>query len=243
MLHKLQELAETIIASYRKFEFHSIYQAVYNFCVLTLSSFYLDILKDRLYTSAADSRNRRSAQTTMNEILECLVRLVAPIIPFTADEVWKFSPNTKKPFSIHLDLFLPVKEDFKDDALIERWEKLLNIRKEITRALELARKDKVVGHPLDAAVSLALPQNLLDDFKDYEDELKNICIVSNLKFVEEGGIEGGYKSEEFQGLSIKISTSPFDKCERCWIHDSTVGDNNEHPVLCKRCVEVVKEIE
>jgi isoleucyl-tRNA synthetase len=239
-LHRLQELTETVIKSYKRFEYHSIYQAVYNFCVLTLSSFYLDILKDRLYTSPVNSKERRSAQTALNEILESLVRLVAPIIPFTADEVWGYLPNKERPISVHVDLFIPVREEVKDSSLIKRWDLLLNVRKEVTKVLELARKDKVIGHSLDATVSLALPQNLLKGLKDYRDELRTICIVSAVEFVDEGTIEGGYESQEYDGLIVKVMPSPFPKCERCWIHDSAVGHDTGHPTLCKRCVQVIK---
>jgi len=240
VLHRLQELAERVVEAYKRFEYHSIYQATYNFCVLTLSSFYLDVLKDRLYVSASGSRERRSAQTALNEILEVLVRLVAPLIPFTADEVWGYVPNKEKPMSVHADLFLPAREEFKDSPLIERWEVLLNVRKEVTKALELARKDKIIGHSLDAAVNLALPQDLLQGLEDYRDELRSICIVSAIEFVDEGKIEGGYKSQEYPGLVIEVIPSLFPKCERCWTHDSTIGHDREHPALCKRCAEVVK---
>jgi len=239
-LHQLQELTEKVIESYQRFEYHSIYQAVYNFCVLTLSSFYLDILKDRLYTTPFNSKERRSAQTALNEILECLVRLVAPIIPFTADEVWGYTHNKEKSVSIHTDLFIPAREEFKDNALIERWEVILNVRKEITKALELARNEKIIGHSLDAAVSLALPHNLLQGLKDYREELRSICIISAVEFVDEGKIEGGYESQEYPGLVIKVMPSPFNKCERCWSHDSTVGHDKDHPTLCKRCVQAIK---
>ena len=242
-LHRLQELTETVIKAYKRFEYHSIYQAIYNFCVLTLSSFYLDVLKDRLYTLPINSKERRSAQTALNEILGALMRLVAPIIPFTADEVWGYLPNRERPLSVHADLFLSAREELTDSSLIERWELLLNVRKEVTRALELARKDKTIGHSLDAAVTLALPRDLLRALKDYRDELRSICIVSVVELAGEGKIEGGYESQEYPGLAIKVLPSPFPKCERCWIHDSTVGDDIAHPSLCKRCVHVIKELD
>ena len=238
-LHQLQELTEKVLESYEKFEYHSIYQVVYNFCVLTLSSFYLDILKDRLYTTPFNSKERRSAQTVLYEILECLVRLVAPIIPFTADEVWGYTPNKEKSISIHTDVFIPAREEFKDPSLVERWGVLLNVRKEITKALELARDEKIIGHSLDAAVSLALPNNLLQKLKDYKDELRSICIISAVEFVGEGELDGGYESKEFPVLMIKVVPSPFSKCERCWIHDSSVGHDNKHPALCERCAKVI----
>jgi isoleucyl-tRNA synthetase len=159
-LHKFQELTETVLRSYQAFEYHTIYQAIYNLCVLTLSSFYLDVLKDRLYTTAVNSRERRSAQTVMNEILEGLVRLVAPIIPFTADEVWGYIPDQDKPVSVHAAQFVPGREDYKDSALIERWDLLLKVRKEITKALELARKDKVTA--LYQTLNLSMGQHLTE---------------------------------------------------------------------------------
>jgi isoleucyl-tRNA synthetase len=238
-LHQLQELTEKVVRSYRSYEYHSIYQSVYNFCVLTLSSFYLDVLKDRIYTTTFDSRERRSAQTTLNEILECLVRLVAPIIPFTADEVWEYLPNKGSLISVHTDLFKPAREEFKDAELIEHWDMILNVRKEVTKALELARNNKIIGHSLDAGVQLALPHNLLQALQDYREELRSICIVSTVEFAGEGEIEGGYESNEYPGLTIKVTPSPFGKCERCWIHDSTVGHDEEHPTLCQRCVQVI----
>ena len=242
-LHRLQELTETVTRSYKRFEFHSIYQAVYNFCVLTLSSFYLDVLKDRLYTSAANSKGRRSAQTALNAILEGLVRLMAPVIPFTADEVWRYLPRNKRPISVHADLFIPPREEYKDSSLIKRWEVLLNVRKEVTKALELARKDKIIGHSLDATVSVALPKDLLRGLKDYQDELRSICIVSAIELMEEGKIEGDYESQEYPGLVVKVVPSSFPKCERCWIHHPTVGRDREHPSICSRCVRVIREVE
>ena len=240
-LHRLQELLEKVLGSYRRFEYHAIYQAVYNFCALDLSSFYLDILKDRLYVSAPKSTERRSAQTVLSEILEYLVRIVAPIIPFTADEVWGYLPANGRPLSVHADIFLPEKEEHKDAALMERWELLLNVRKEVTKALETARKEKVIGHSLDASVRLVLPRNLARDLEGYRDELRSICIVSTVEFVAEGEAEGGYESQDHPGLLVMVMPSPHPKCERCWIHDPTVGQEREHPALCKRCAGIVKE--
>jgi len=242
-LHRLQELAHTVGQAYRKFEYHSTYQAVYNFCVLTLSSFYLDVVKDRLYVLGPKSRERRSAQTVLYEILEYLVRMVAPIIPFTADEVWSYLPGNGRPPSVHADMFLSPKHDRKDEALMERWELLLMVRREVTKALETARKEKVIGHSLDAFVRLALPRNLASNLVGYQEDLRSVCIVSSMEFADQEECEGGYESQDYQGLLIKVMPSPHPKCERCWLHDSTVGQDSEHPVLCKRCAHIVKELE
>ncbi|MEA3360141.1 MAG: isoleucine--tRNA ligase [Thermodesulfobacteriota bacterium] len=242
-LHKLQELTETVTGAYKKFEFHSTYQAVYNFATLDLSSFYLDVLKDRLYTSTFDSRGRRSAQTVINEILDGLVRLVAPVIPFTAEEVWKHIARKEKEISVHGELFLPAREEFKDSILMKQWELLINVRKEITKALELARKDKTIGHSLDAEVLLVLPDDMKEKLKDYRKELRSICIISALKFEDKGTFGSGYESQDYPGLIIKVSPSTFPKCERCWMHDPTIGQDKSHPSLCNRCVEVIRELD
>ncbi|MBW2333075.1 MAG: isoleucine--tRNA ligase [Deltaproteobacteria bacterium] len=250
-----QEILDRLTEAYRRLRntFRYLLGNLYDFDPLKDAIPYQDLLEldrwalhqlqeltEKVIETPFNSKERRSAQTALNEILECLVRLVAPIIPFTADEVWEYTHNKEKSISIHTDLFIPPREELKDNALIERWEVILNVRKEITKALELARNEKIIGHSLDAAVSLALPHNLLQGLQDYRDELRSICIVSAIEFVGEGKIEGGYKSQEYPGLVIKVMPSPFSKCERCWIHDSTVGHDKDHPTLCKRCVQAMQ---
>jgi len=243
-LHRLQELITTVTGAYERFEFHSAYQGLYNFATLDLSSFYLDVLKDRLYTSTFDSRERRSAQTAINEILDVLVRLVAPITPFTAEEVWEnISSHSGKGNSVHSELFLPVKEEFKDSALMKRWDLLINVRKEITKALELARKDKIIGHSLDADVLIVLPEDMAEKLNNYSEELRSICIVSSLKFVGKDAFDGGYESIDYPGLIVKTLPASFPKCERCWMHDATIGQDKDYPSLCKRCARVIRELD
>lgn len=243
-LHRLQGLIESVTGAYERFEFHSAYQNLYNFATLDLSSFYLDVLKDRLYTSTFDSRERRSAQTAIHEILDVFVRLVAPITPFTAEEVWEnISSDKDKADSVHAELFLAVKEQFKDSALMKRWNLLINIRREITKALELARKDKTIGHSLDAEVLIVLPDDMKEELKDYNEELRSICIVSSLTVVSNDAFDGGYESLDYPGLIIKALPASFPKCERCWMHDSTIGQDKEYPSLCKRCARVIRELD
>ncbi len=240
-LHRLQEINERISKGYDTFEFHVVYHTLHNFCVIDLSSFYLDIIKDRLYVSPPESVARRSAQTAMYEILDVLVRLMAPVLSFTADEVWQHMTKSDKFTSVHTNLFIPVKEDYKDQTLAERWDKILKLRKEVTKALELARKDKLIGHSLDASITLDLP----DDFKSlllpYMDELHSIFIVSSVKSASLDG-DDYYSSEEIQGLKIKIESSSDEKCERCWVHDPTVGGNHDHPGICGRCHEALNQM-
>ena len=241
-LNRTQELSGRILKAYEDFNFHLVYHNLHNFCVLDLSSFYLDIIKDRLYTSPKKSRARRSAQTAMHEILETLVRLMAPVLSFTADEIWQYMKGKERPESVHAAIFFPQNEEYQDIALAERWEEIMSVRKEVTKALELARKEKTIGHPLDASVKLGLSSELADKLTPYKDQLRSIFIVSSVDLREIDQIEGGFESEIVPGLKVEVSPSLDPKCERCWIHDPTVGDDKNHPDTCERCRNVLDEI-
>ena len=240
-LHKLQEVNERILKGYDSFEFHIIYHTLHNFCVTDLSSFYLDIIKDRLYVSAPGSLARRSAQTAMQEILEVIVRLMAPVLSFTADEIWQYMTKSDSFSSVHTDLFIPVKEEYKDNILAERWERILKLRKEVTKALELARANKKIGHSLDASITLELPEDLEKLLMPYMEVLQSIFIVSSVKIAALGEDEC-YSSEEINGLKIKVESSTDEKCERCWVHSPTVGKHSDHPGICERCYDALKQM-
>ncbi len=241
-LHRLWELNERILRAYENFEFHLVYHNLHNFCAMDLSSFYLDIIKDRLYTSPEKSVARRSAQTAMNELLEVLVRLMAPILSFTADEIWQHMKGEGRTLSVHMDLFRPVNDTYKDSELAGRWEHIIALRKEVTKMLELARKEKKIGHSLDASVMLGLKPQLMEKLFPYKDQLGSVFIVSSVNMVEIDRIEGGLESETMPGLKVSVSPSSDPKCERCWVHDPTVGYDSNHPTICKRCVKVLTEI-
>jgi isoleucyl-tRNA synthetase len=241
-LNRLWELNKRVLKAYENFDFHLVYHNLHNFCVLDLSSFYLDIIKDRLYTSPEKSVARRSAQTAMNETLEVLVRLMAPILSFTADEIWQHMKGKDRPMSIHADLFVPVNDSYKDAELTRRWGNIIAVRKEVTKALELSRKEKEIGHSLDASVTLGLSSELMEKLSPYQDQLRYIFIVSSVDMVETNEIEDGLESETIPGLKIKVSPSLDSKCERCWVHDPTVGDDNNQPTICKRCLKALDEI-
>ncbi len=240
-LHKVQDLSARVLKAYGDFEFHVVYHSVHNFCVLDLSSFYLDILKDRLYVSPAKSQARRSAQTAMRQILETLLRLMAPILSFTADEVWHHLRGGAENTSVHTQTFLPVEETFRDAALFERWESILKVRKEVTKALEIARKEKRIGHSLDASVTLGLPKDVLVVIRPYETELKSLFIVSSVVLLPSEEMMEGIESDEWKGLRVKVEASGDPRCERCWVHDASVGSYLEHPKVCFRCVQSLQE--
>ncbi|MBN2033128.1 MAG: isoleucine--tRNA ligase [Deltaproteobacteria bacterium] len=241
ILHRLQDLSERVLKAYDRFEFHPVFHSLHNFCVLDLSSFYLDIIKDRLYVSSPKSFARRSAQTALQEILEVLVRLMAPILSFTADEIWQHMNNVKRSPSVHMETFLPVKNELKDPGLAERWETVLMVRKELNKSLEVERKARRIGHSLDSSVILGLPKSLFSRLEPFQEQLRDLFIVSNVTLLPSDNVDGGYESEEVKGLKVVVTLSPHRKCERCWVHDVTVGKNSIHPALCKRCVEQIED--
>jgi isoleucyl-tRNA synthetase len=237
-LHRLQGLVRRVRLAYQRFEFHKIYHAIHNFCVVDLSALYLDVLKDRLYVSAAASRKRRSAQTALFEITVSLVRLMAPILVFTAEEVWQHLPGFPgKTASVHLTQLPEPIAAHEDEALEERWARVLEVRGEVNRALELARVDKVVGHSLDAEVSLSLPEQLRDLLGGQEELLSQVFIVSKVSLTQADDIKDGIEAVAVPGLVIQVRPAPGAKCARCWVHREGVGSHREHPEICSRCLE------
>ncbi len=235
-LHKLQLIVEKARAAYEAYEFHVIYHALYNYCTLDLSALYLDILKDRLYTSASQSSGRRSAQSVLYIVLETIARLMAPILPFTSDEIWQYMPPTNgRESSIHLALLPEINPAFKDDGLFQRWEYLLKIRSEATKALEDARAKKLIGHPLDAAVTISVNRDINETLQPYADKLRSLLIVSQTNLVTDEALDGGFQSAEIEGLHIRVEPAPGEKCERCWVHDTSVGSDPDQATICDRC--------
>ena len=242
-LHRLQKLVEKNLKAYEEYEFHTIYHSLYNFCIVDMSSFYLDILKDRLYTSPRASAGRRSAQTVLHILVDAISRLMAPILPFTSEEIWKYMPDREgKKESIHLELLPGVDERFIDDELSGRWTELLDVRGEVTRALEEARAAKKIGHSLDAAVVINAKPELLETLQSFSDDLATLFIVSQAE-LSQSDLEGElFESDEVAGLKISVARAAGEKCERCWISDPEVGDNEDHPTLCPKCLDALAEI-
>ncbi len=243
ILHRLHSVVEKSLTAYENYEFHTIYHTLHNFCVKDLSSFYLDIIKDRLYTSPSTDLVRRDAQTVMAIILEAIVKLMAPILPFTADEIYKHMPlGDEKKESIHLEDMAVLNDEWKDEALAVRWENFRSLRAEVTKALEEARKEKLIGHPLDAAIEIQLPDTELKDIvENIGEALNDIFIVSSAILVD-AVEEGAYQGQEIEGLSIKVNKAVGEKCERCWRFDTSIGEDKEHPTVCGRCAGALKKI-
>ncbi|MFH1481023.1 MAG: isoleucine--tRNA ligase [Pseudomonadota bacterium] len=240
-LHRLQQINDRILKAYESYEFHPVFHGLHNFCVVDLSSFYMDIIKDRLYVSPQKSSARRSAQTAMHEILDVIVRLMAPILSFTADEIWTYMKNRDNSPSVHTDLFIPVKKEYSDPQLAERWEMIIRLRKEVTKALEIERKNKVIGHSLDASLTLGLSPELMEKMIPFEEQLRTLFIVSSVHLLPFEEVEEGFEAEEIKGAKIKVTPSEDKKCERCWVHSPTVGDHHPYPTICSRCYQALLE--
>jgi len=248
MLDRTAELVKKCREWYSNYEFHRVYHAIHDFCVVDLSSFYFDVLKDRLYTKAPKSKSRRSAQTAVWKITSALVRLATPILVFTSEEIWKFLPkSTGEPDSVHISVF-PQPEELasglaKDAA--DRWARLAQVRSAVLVALEQARTAKTIGGGLEAKVHLhAAPelaglQSLLDENQKL---LPALFIVSQV-VVSSSPIDGAAPSESLPGLQIKIDRAGGKKCDRCWNYSIHVGENPRYPTVCERCTAALAEIE
>lgn len=241
ILHRLQGIIDRIRKAFSEYEYHIFYHAFYNFCTVDLSSFYLDILKDSLYTFKADSKVRKGVQTVLWHILNVMVKLMAPVMSFTAEEVWSKMPKAASDdFSIHLSLFPKVKTAYLDQELASRWERIIETRKEVAKVLEEARRKKLIGHSLDARVQLYAGSELHNFFQQYRDDLASVFIVSSV--VLEGlerAPEQAYQSTVFPELKISVAPAPGTKCERCWVYTPEVGSDSGHPTICLRCVEAI----
>ena len=240
-LMRLDEVVKTSREAYDNFEYHLIFHAIHNFCVIDMSNFYLDVLKDRLYVEAKNSATRRAAQTAMYKILDTIARLVSPILAFTADEIWQFMPHTDDVDARHVVYnAIPDAKGEYDEEFMARWNKIHEMRDDVKKALELARADKVIGASLDAKVTLYADGELYDFAKSVENILPTVFMVSDFELVRG---EGGSFKGEVEGMSVTAVHAQGEKCARCWSFGNTVGKDADHPTICARCAEVIKTID
>lgn len=237
-LLKLNQVVEKVLAAYNAYEFHSLYNAILNFCIVDLSNFYLDILKMRLYTDRPDSAARRSAQSAMYLILDAIVKLLAPVLAFTAEEIWRFMPHRdgENKDSIMFSEMPSVCPEYENAALEEKWDKLIAVRNDVNKALELARNEKLIGKSLDAEVTVYAKGELFSFLKNVENELSEIFITSEAD-VSDDAPEHAFSGEQ---VSVLVKASPYEKCGRCWKHSKTVGTIDGFDGICAECVEKVK---
>lgn len=241
-LMKLNDLVAKVIKGYDDYEFHVVLHAIHNFCVVDMSNFYLDVIKDRLYCEEKNGVLRRSAQTAMYEILDALVRMIAPILCFTADEIWQAMPHRDGDDAANIVLNAMPKVNpawaFAEEAS-SKWDKLIALRDDVNKALEEARKNKAIGKPLEAWVTVYADDEtaaLLETVP--ADELAALCIVSKLRVIRGNG--EGMQGENLP-VQIAIERASGDKCERCWMYVDSIGQDSKHPTLCARCAAVVGE--
>lgn len=240
-LHRLQRLVERVTKAYRNYEYHVIYHSINQFCSTDMSAFYLDVLKDRLYTEGADSSERRSAQTVLYEVARTLTQLVAPVLSFTAEEVWMHLPKSSEmPVSVQLSDWPAVMEEYVDEDLASRWETLLRVREMVCRRLEESRVAREIGNSLEAVVHIVPDASTEELLRRYEDQLADIFIVSGVVLHPVGDVpEGVVSYPEMPKLHLLVERSPGAKCGRCWRYLTDVGLEDRYPDLCPRCVQVV----
>jgi len=245
MLERTGDLVKKCREWYAGYDFHRVYHAIHDYCVVDLSAFYYDVLKDRLYTKAARSKSRRSAQTAVWKITSALVRLATPVLVFTAEEIWKYLRKAQdEPESIHTSLF-PDEQGLRTGINAEQvaaWDLLSRVRSEVLKALEVARNEKRINSGLEAKVSLNAELELKAKLKHYLPVLPSLFIVSQVDFLS-GGTAGDYRSDVIPGLEITVRKADGKKCERCWNYSTRVGENARYPTVCERCSETLLEIE
>ena len=259
MIERTADLVKKCREWYANYEFHRVYHAIHDYCVVDLSAFYYDVLKDRLYTKAPNTRVRRSAQTAVYKISSALIRLAAPILVFTAEEIWKYLPKSAgDPSSVHIALF-PEEAELRTGiapARANAWELLAKVRAEVLKALEASRNAKRINSGLEAKVIFELftneaEKNLTNLLQKYEAWLPGLFIVSQVR--TPASVESGlhtrvlhgdaFRSEVIPGLGIRVIVADGTKCERCWNYSTHVGENSRYPTVCERCSEALAEIE
>ncbi len=232
-LMRLDSLIDKVNEGYNAFDFHIAFHAIHNFCVTDMSNFYLDIIKDRLYCEKEDSEVRRAAQTAMYRILSAVARLAAPIISFTAEEIWTYMPHTSTDDkeSIFLNQ-MPEKSGIEfSDEFVSKWEFIYSTRETVNKVLEEKRNEKLIGKSLEANIIIHCGESLYEKYNALTEELKDILIVSGVSASKDGNDEAP---------EIEVVKAEGEKCERCWSYSNTVGSDSEHPTLCARCAAVVK---
>ena len=234
-LTRLNKLVKDCIKDYDEYNFSACYHDINQFCVVDMSSFYLDIIKDRLYTSKKDSVERRAAQTTMYIILDSLVKILAPMISFTAEEIWKAMKHTKEETveSVMLANYPEPNDMYDNKELTEKWNKIIKLKDIVAKELENARAEKKIGNSLNAKITIYAEGEQYKFIKENLELLQTVFIVSALE------VEENARKDEVK-LGVKVEQAPGEKCERCWMYSETVGEDKEHPTICHRCSENLK---
>jgi len=240
-LLRLHRLIDCVRHNYQEFDFRQIFHELDYFCAVDMSAIYFDVLKDRLYTFRKDAPARRASQRVLHETLLSLTKLMAPILSFTAEEIWQSIPEQqRKAPSVHLTQFPKADPRYKDVELEKRWERLLHIRTVVQAGLEMQRREKLIGAPLEAKVRLSTSPETYTFLKRYEQDLPALFIVSQVELREVAEVPTeGYLLSDASGFAVDVLKADGTKCARCWRYQTSVGANAAHPALCARCVEAI----
>lgn len=241
VLHRLAELDAKVRESARDYEFHALFTELHNFCAVDLSAFYFDIRKDALYCDAPTSVRRRATRTVLHEVFSRLTAWLAPILCFTAEEAWRARPFKTGEESVHLRVYPETPADWRDAALAARWDKIRDIRRVVTGALERARADKKIGSSLQAAPVVHLSPERKAELAGID--IAEIAITSGVTLAEGAAPAGAFSLPEVAGVAVVVELAGGEKCERCWQVLTEVGSHQNHPTLCNRCTDAVESME
>jgi isoleucyl-tRNA synthetase len=237
ILLRWEETLEKIYGGFDNYQFHIFYHTFMNFCISDLSALYLDVIKDRVYSYAPASFERRSAQTVMYILAKEMAIVMAPVLSFTADEVWEYLPAAKDKTEYVFEETFPKLDRFRNDGLTDKFAKLLSARKAVNKALELSRSEKIIGHSLDAKVIIGTKEQM----PSIDEGLARFLIVSEAEVTQFDDVTDGVLNEEGT-FTVRVSPSEAPKCVRCWTHSGSVGKSSKHIELCDRCVKVMEQL-
>jgi isoleucyl-tRNA synthetase len=240
VLHRLAELDALVRRAAEAYDFHTMFTALHNFCAVDLSAFYFDIRKDALYCDRPDAPRRRAARTVLDRVFDCLVRWLAPVLCFTAEEAWLARHGDGPDDSVHLVTYADVPASWRDDALGEKWRRVRDLRRVVTGALELERAQKRIGSSLQASVAVHADDATVAAFRGLD--LAEICITSDGTLSTAPAPAGAFTLPDIAGIAVVVGAAPGEKCQRCWRILPEVGSIGGHPELCRRCADAVEAL-
>jgi isoleucyl-tRNA synthetase len=237
VLHRLAEMDELVRKTAEAFDFHTMFTALHNFCAVDLSAFYFDVRKDTLYCDVPSAPTRRAARSVLDHIFECLVRWLAPVLSFTAEEAWLCRHGDGAESSVHLQLYRDLPESWRDEALAIKWAKIRELRRVVTGALELERAQKRLGSSLQAEVEIFATAELTGLLAGLD--LPEICITSSGTVRQGAPPADSFTLPDVPGVGVRVTLAQGEKCQRCWKVLPEVGSVKAHPDLCRRCAAAV----